>query len=449
MELKIIDNYLVASCCSDQVKIKVWPGSEKSSPDLYIIKTPNASEDIDIADCFMEFLLLLNTLNDKRYKINRIKKISFQNMTIKPEFINIILSLCSIYDNCFGDYFKNKYIEFNNCYIPKEIKLGLLPCKDACIFMHCCTIEDFQSLNGFDGFYLYINKSTIKQYTGSVTMDCKEIEIDDTPLNYPYFFLNIILPNLEKIGIRRDKDFDDNELFFISFFPNLTSIEIPAVLEDTYCLDQLRNLEYVHGVRVYDKSTRQRQKDYIGGKKQISYSNNPEFYVDDEEFSIWNQRINDRNSDINDVRRHIQEFNENRLAPIKEAFEAGKSQPELFNIKYLYDIGAVSFTQTAPPFMSEEDYKNNIFYFDVDSLYNPRRKKSGLQFRIDRRKVGRGILRVDDIFPDIFPSISNNGLKISYNLGNSTIEGSIYGGDEEIVRETVKRLEKTMSKKEF
>ena len=440
MEYKITDDYyLEASCCSDQVKIKVSPGSKKYSPILYITKMPNASEDIDIADCFMEFLLLLNTLNDKKYKLNRIKKIVFQNMTIKPEYINIILSLCSIYDKCFKDYFKNKYIEFNYCYIPKEIKLGLLPCKDASIFMYRCTIEDFQSLNGFNGFYLDIYKSIIKQYTGSVTMDCNEIEIFDTPLNYPYFFLNTILPNLKKINISRDKDFDDNELFFISLFPNLISIEIPAVLEDTYCLDQLRNLEYVHGVRVYDKSTKQRQKDYIGGKKQISYSNNPEIYVDDEEFSIWDQRINDKNNDINDVRRHIQEFNENRLAPIKEAFEAGKSQPELFNIKYLYDIGAVSFAQTAPPFMSKADYKNNIYYFDVDSLYNPRSKKSGIQLRTNRELiVGRLGLN------DIFPSISNDGLTISDNLGNFTIEGSIYGGNEEVVRETVKRLKKTM-----
>ena len=92
------------------------------------------------------------------------------------------------------------------------------------------------------------------------------------------------------------------------------------------------------------------------------------------------------------------------------------------------------------------DEVDSIAYssYDVDSLYNPRRKKSGIQLRTNRKIIVE-LLGLDDIFP----SISNDGLTISYNLGNSTIEGSIYGGDEEIVRKTVKRLEKTMSKKDF
>ena len=181
-----LDDYLEAYCCENEVKITLT-SSERRSSELIIQKMPNAREDIDIADCFMEFLLFLNKENREFYTIDKIKFIRFLNMTIKPEFINIILSLCAISHE---DYYKDKCVEFGTCFIPKELKLGSLPCKGASIVISNCIIEDFQSLNGFNGDYLSIFNSNIENYTGSVNMNCSKVNICDTPMNYPYFFLN-------------------------------------------------------------------------------------------------------------------------------------------------------------------------------------------------------------------------------------------------------------------
>ena len=69
--------YLESYCCNNQVKITLT-SSEKHSPDLKIEKMLDASEDIDMADCFMEFLLyLISEYNEYYVLLEKIKGICF------------------------------------------------------------------------------------------------------------------------------------------------------------------------------------------------------------------------------------------------------------------------------------------------------------------------------------------------------------------------------------
>lgn len=385
---------LEAYCCDKQVKITLT-SSEKSSSCLSIEKMPNASKNIDIANCFMEFLLFLSVKKREHYTLDRIKAIEFLNMKIKHEFINIILALCSLSDN---DYYKDKYIVFKSCLIPKEIKLGFLPCKGASIVMSNCIIEDFKSLNGFNGDYLEIEKSTIQQYTGSVTMNCNEVYFRKTPLNYPYFFLNTILPNIRRLSIYRDEEFDEESLFFIINFPDLYELTLPAIIEDTYCLDQLRNLVYTYGIYQKDPLS-QEIKVYSGKKSKILESKHPEIYIEDDDFLLWNQRINDKSLDEDDVRNHIKDY---------------KADNE------------------------------GIICYVLDGLYTPKCKLS-------RVKYDMGIPHLTKYIDNdsIFTSIEKQGLKIIDTRGNFTIEGSIIGSNVKKVRQTITFLQAQKKKEIF
>lgn len=426
---------LEAYCCDKQVKITLT-SSEKSSSCLSIEKMPNASENIDIANCFMEFLLFLSVKRREHYTLDRIKAIEFLNMKIKHEFINIILALCSLSDN---DYYKDKYIVFKSCLIPKEIKLGFLPCKGASIVMSNCIIEDFKSLNGFNGDYLEIEKSTIQQYTGSVTMNCNEVYFRKTPLNYPYFFLNTILPNIRRLSIYRDEEFDEESLFFIINFPDLYELTLPAIIEDTYCLDQLRNLVYTYGIYQKDPLS-QEIKVYSGKKSKILESKHPEIYIEDDDFLLWNQRINDKSLDEDDVRNHIKDYKKAGIQPIIEALEAQKNRTEPFDFKFLSDIGALRVMNTGLPFDADNE---GIICYVLDGLYTPKCKLS-------RVKYDMGIPHLTKYIDNdsIFTSIEKQGLKIIDTRGNFTIEGSIIGSNVKKVRQTITFLQ-TQKKKEI
>ena len=422
-----LNKNLKAYCCENEVKITLT-SSERRSSELIIQKMPNAREDIDIADCFMEFLLFLNKENREFYTIDKIKFIRFLNMTIKPEFINIILSLCSI---SYKDYYKDKCVEFGTCFIPKELKLGSLPCKGASIVISNCIIEDFQSLNGFNGDYLSIFNSNIEKYTGSVNMNCSKVNICDTPMNYPYFFLNTVLPNIKELTIDKDEEFDETDLFFIINFPNLYQVTLPAVLEDTYCLDQLRNLAYAYGVWQKDPLTK-KKKVYFGSRLKILASKHPEFYVEDDEFNLWNQRINDKSLGDDDIRIHLEDDKKNRLKPIEEAYEAQQGRVEPFDFKFLSDIGALRVMNTALPF---DPYDEGITCYVLDGLYTPRCRTSRVQY-------DAGIISLTRYLDNdsIFTSIENDGLKIIDTREDFTIEGSIIGHDVEQVRKTITSL---------
>lgn len=381
----------------------------------------------------MEFLLFLTSECIECYALlGRIKSIHFTNLTIKQEFLNIILSLCSLSK---FDYFKNKYIIFNSCIIPKEIKLGYLPCKDAAMMFDCCTIEDFQSLNGFYGELLDISRSTIQQYTGSVTINCSDVTLDYISMNYPYFFLNTIINNLKKLEIWREEYFDEHELFFITFFNELCELTIPAILEDTYCLDRLRNLELVRGVRKKDPVS-QKVKEYFGTKHIIFSSKYPNIYVEDEEFSLWYRRINDKSLDDNDIREHLKMDRYDRFKPIREAYEAQRGKKELFDFKFLSDIGALRVIETGLPFGDWKD--DSITCYILDGFYIPRCKKSGVQYN-------EGVISLTRYIDNesIFISIEDKKLKIidTNERGNFTLEGSILGNDVEQVRKTISFLQ--------
>ena len=355
----------------------------------------------------------------------------FFNIKIKQEFLNIILLLCSMSKSY---YYKNKYITFESCLIPKDVRLGFLPCEGEAMSINNCTIEDFQSLNGFKGYNLHINRSSILQYTGSVTMSCKNVDFRDVSMNYPYFFLNTIFPNLRKLSIRRDEWFDEKDLFFIINFPNLYEITLPAYLEDTYCLDRLRNLAYAYGVWQKDPLS-QKEKIYFGGRYKMLDSKYPEIYVDDEEFSLWNKRIKNKNLNNRDIRNHLEEDKQKRFKPIKEAYEAKKGKTELFDFKFLSDIGALRVINTGLPF---SDYKDSITYYALDGLYTPRCKKSGVRYGFGTAPLTRYI---DN--DSIFVSIEDKKLKIvdTNERGNFTLEGSILGNDVEQVRKTISFLQ--------
>ena len=419
-----LNKNLKAYCCENEVKI-ILTSSERRSSELIIQKMPNAREDIDIADCFMEFLLFLNAENKEYYTLKKIKGIKFINMTIKKEFINIILSLCAMSDK---DYYKDKYIELSSCLIPKEIKLGTFPCKDGNLTIYNCIIEDYQSLNGFRGDTLDIFNSTIQQHTGSVTMNCKSISISNTKIDYTYFFLNTILPNIREIEINRDKIFDETSLFFIINFNNLYEITVPAIIEDTYCLDHLRNLAWAYGVWQKDPLSNEK-KVYHGERYKILSTKYPEIYVDDDEFSLWNQKIKDKNSD-DDVRKQLEEAKQNRTKPIKEAYEAQKNRIEPFDIKFLSDIGALRVIKTT--LLPFDDYENSITYYILDGLYTTRSKPS-------RVRYDDGIIPLTRYIDNdsIFVSLEKNRIKTIDTRGNFTIEGSIKGDSVEKVKKTI------------
>ena len=419
-----LNKNLKAYCCENKVKI-ILTSCERKSSELIIQKMPNAREDIDIADCFMEFLLFLNTENKEYYTLKKIKGIKFINMTIKKEFINIILSLCAMSDK---DYYKDKYIELSSCLIPKEIKLGTLPCKDGELTIYNCIIEDYQSLNGFRGDTLNIFNSTVQQHTGSVTMNCKSISISNTQIDYTYFFLNTILPNIREIYINRDKIFDETSLFFIINFNNLYEITVPAIIEDTYCLDHLRNLTWAYGVWQKDPLSNEK-KVYHGERYNILSTKYPEIYVDDEEFSLWNQKIKDINSD-DDIRKQLEEAKQNRTKPIKEAYEAQKNRIEPFDIKFLSDIGALRVIKTT--LLPFDNYENSITYYILDGLYTTRSKPSKVRY-------DDGIIPLTRYLDNdsIFVSLEKNRIKTIDTRGNFTIEGSIKGDSVEKVRKTI------------
>ena len=421
----VLRKYLEAYCCEGQVKIK-FTSSEKFLSDFTIEKLPDASDDIDIGVCFMEFFLFLSKQNKEHYTFEKVGSIIFCNMTIIPEYINLILTLCAATKE---DYYKDKHIEFVNCKIPQDIKLGSLPCKGSGPQLLNCVIEDYKSLDGFRGDTLSITKSTIENYSGSITMSCKTIYLKVPQMNYPFFFLNTILPNIRNLDIDAEEPFDDVSLFFIMLFKNLYEITLPATIEDTYALDHLRNLAFAYGVWQRDPKTK-KEKIYFGGRFKILESKHPEIYVDDDEFSLWDRRIRDKTLDDEDRRKHLEENREKVLKPTVDAYGDLKRRVEPFDIQFLTDIGALKVRRRRDfPFADELD---RLKYYSVEKLYNPRLKKSRVQFE-------DGIIPLTRFLDNdsIFVYLEKNGIKIVDTRGGFTLEGTIGGFDEEQVRKTI------------
>ena len=259
-------------------------------------------------------------------------------------------------------------------------------------------------------------------------MNCKSISISNTQIDYTYFFLNTILPNIREIYINRDKIFDETSLFFIINFNNLYEITVPAIIEDTYCLDHLRNLTWAYGVWQKDPLSNEK-KVYHGERYNILSTKYPEIYVDDEEFSLWNQKIKDINSD-DDIRKQLEEAKQNRTKPIKEAYEAQKNRIEPFDIKFLSDIGALRVIKTT--LLPFDNYENSITYYILDGLYTTRSKPSKVRY-------DDGIIPLTRYLDNdsIFVSLEKNRIKTIDTRGNFTIEGSIKGDSVEKVRKTI------------
>ena len=284
------------------------------SSNLRIIKSKDAGSDVNVADYFMEFIQLLYRIGISDFAPRKIDGIEFHNMTISSSDIKIILYLCEIAK---GDEKADKSYRFENCIIPKEIPLAILPCEDNRLYIKDSVIEDFASLNGFVGDRVDIINTKIQNYTGFTTIHCTIMKLRNVRMNYSLFFIKTRVPDLEALTLQDKHFLTDKDFAFLSNFYNLTYLETNARVEDTKRIDMLKKLRRCFGV--FEKQNKARQGKYswipyFGIVETLQYYGiYPPSY---EEYIFWKNRIE------NETPETVQE---DITWAIRQAAEVGKA----------------------------------------------------------------------------------------------------------------------------
>ena len=86
--------------------------SHNYSSILHIIKSKESKEEVDVADCFMEFILFLYKLNIDWFYPKKINFIDYNNITITNKDIKTLLLLSEI---ALSNDRENKDYRFYNC----------------------------------------------------------------------------------------------------------------------------------------------------------------------------------------------------------------------------------------------------------------------------------------------------------------------------------------------
>ena len=347
--------------------------SHNYSSSLHIIKSKESKEEVDVADCFMEFILFLYKLNIDWFYPKKINFIDYNNITITNKDVKTLLFLSEI---ALSNDRENKDYRFYNCVIKKDAILGILPCEDNGLLIDESIIEDFHSLNSFAGDQLLIRNSIVQEYTDIVTLHCRYMELTKVNMNFSLFFAKTQAKELEKIKVFNDSPFSETDLAFLPNLYNLWSLRTYAHVDNTASIDKLKKLFECFGV--YKKQKDNKYWNYL----PINYrtrdkKNNKTIiaFLEDEEYEYWKNEVKESNPKI---------IKENALLELTHGFQIKESltsnEKGYPDIRFLLESGLIKLTSTERYEFNLEncelEKEKGIEYYKTDGIYIPGKQKN-------------------------------------------------------------------------
>ena len=198
----------------------------------------------------------ISLIDPKRLDLFYIKFIDIENFKITQEDINTLKILFTTNPDAF---FREKSYTFNKCIIDKTTHFNTTPI--PFLMFTRSVIEDFSSLNNFAGEYLTLRNNQILDYTNNIRLECSILTLDDSHIDPALLFLKTTADKVKRLEMYEKKSFDDDDMRFISCFPNITLLQTNAIVREHKSIDKLKYLTQCYGVGVpfsaYEKKHRQ------------------------------------------------------------------------------------------------------------------------------------------------------------------------------------------------
>lgn len=416
------------------------------SSTLCITKDKDYKGEVNVANYFMDFLLLLFKLDNTAFSPQKIWQIDFINTTIRNEELKIILYLCELATDV---HHRNKSYYFKNCVFPKGTTLGTLSCKNNEIVIENSQLESILSLNKINSKKLTIRNTSFKNTTGNVTLYCKDLELDHSNINIPLFCIQTQAPYLDTLKIYTQKTSLDKDLLFLHVFKRVKYLEMNAIIKDTTNLDKMRNLKRSLRVLIeQEKDGRKYYMDYsalLHDKWKNSRVSSLLTPLSDEEYNYWNNKI--EYADIKTIKKDLKSTLKKEKS-IKEVLNSNykKGFPD---IKSMLESGQIRLTSTRridlDPIEGDFIEIEGIPYYETDGIIiNGKSHKSSLDSseEILRKQGLRLSLKCLLSMHSIIPILEYKDGRITSTIidaaGNFSINGSLTSDNVNDVQKQIK-----------
>jgi len=221
-----------------------------------------------------------------------------KNDYLKREYVSLIqLKYLKINNNDLKSIAKSflelKCFITTKCTFYSNCNIGILPVKFSDLNS---TIYNLDSLNGYNGQYLYLEKTIFKnQNKNSLNLNCTVLELKKVNIDYEHFILTTKAPNLRRLDIINSRFIcRHRDLLFISGFYNLEQININGFVHDWNQISKLDKLIVVHDL-LCDNEKDLEQIKKLKQKRLLELSNKKDF---DEKSYLMTQNLFEINSDL-------------------------------------------------------------------------------------------------------------------------------------------------------